>query len=334
MHWNVESLQMRLKQVLDLKGWHKRNLAVGYGTRDKIVLKQSARGKVYYLAKSYDKDIGELRSEVCASAIGRLLGFPVQTTWLCKIPQHNSLGLKHSHGVLIQLNVRRQRDTRRGQFREDLKHGAALISLVHKRFSSLKDEKARRTRYTLDLVVAAIRNYVRNHPGSEKIWDQFFQLLAFDALIGGTDRHYNNWGVLEKADNGAFLRLAPAFDNGVSLMWKLEEYRGQFLRDLHQKNFPRRAASMFKKRGGGKYTLFTVLEALHKKGDYKTSTVAHDLLARLRTVREHQIRWMLLKNVPQSAEFKTSKEELQVVSLYANARLSLLIETLAKITSS
>ena len=53
-----------------------RKISVGYGIRDKTVLKQSKMGKVYFIAKTYDKDIGELRSEVCASNIGRLFSFP------------------------------------------------------------------------------------------------------------------------------------------------------------------------------------------------------------------------------------------------------------------
>src|SRR3989338_8585272 len=113
---------MKLNQVINLRDWHERKLQVGYGTRDKAVLKRTKRGKIYFLAKTYDKDIGELRSEVCASTIGRLFRFPVQTTWLCNIPQHKRLKLKHSKGVLIMLEVRRQKDSRRGQFREDLIH--------------------------------------------------------------------------------------------------------------------------------------------------------------------------------------------------------------------
>src|SRR3989344_9579338 len=208
-------------------GGHKRKLTVGYvghGTRDKIVLKQTVMGKVYFLAKTYDKDIGELRSEVCASNIGRLFGFPVQKTWLCKIPQHRELGLRHLLGVVIQLDVRRQKDTRRNQFREDLIHGAEMISLIDPKFASLKNLKEKRKVYTLKIVIDSIKNYVSQNSGSEILWDQFFELLAFDALIGGTDRHYYNWGVLEKADTGEFIRLAPAFDNGISLMWKMEEY--------------------------------------------------------------------------------------------------------------
>lgn len=39
--------------------------------------------------------------------------------------------------------------------------------------------------------------------------------LLFDALIGNTDRHQDNWGLLWTADGQA--RMAPVFDNGTSL---------------------------------------------------------------------------------------------------------------------
>lgn len=39
--------------------------------------------------------------------------------------------------------------------------------------------------------------------------------LLFDAIIGNTDRHQDNWGLLWTA--GGMARMAPAFDNGTSL---------------------------------------------------------------------------------------------------------------------
>ncbi|GEM_PF-2119770 len=323
---------MKLNQVVLLKDWHQRNIDnVGFGTRDKIVLKQSKKGRVYFLAKTYDKDIGELRSEVCASNIGRLFGFPVQKTWLCKIPQYKSLKLRHSVGVLIQLDVRRQKETRRGRFREDLLHGAEIISLVDKKFASLRNLKEKRRVYTLNVVVDSIRNYVSRHTGSDKLWDQFFELLVFDALIGGTDRHYYNWGVLAKADTGEFIRLAPAFDNGISLMWKMEEYRPQFMRDLMTRDFPRKAESMFKKINGGKYSLFDVLSELYKIGDYRRSNVVQEILARIEKVRESRIKSVVLNNIPKSTQFKTNNDELGLICLYVKIRLVLLKQTLRKL---
>lgn len=322
---------MILNKVINLNNWQRRNLNVGYGTRDKVVVKQTKKGKVYFLAKSYDKDIGELRSEVCSSNIGRLFNFSVQRTWLCKIPQYRVFKLKHPLGVLIQLDVRRQRDTRRGQFREDLKHGSALISLVSKDFLDLKNETERRKAYTLELVVNSIRNYAKNHSGSEIIWKQFFDLLSFDALIGGTDRHYNNWGVLEKADDGSFLRLAPAFDNGISLMWLMDTYRPIFMKDLWTRNFPNRARSMFKKVGGGNFTLFEVLDELYKLGDYRHTGIANELLQRLNAVDQSRIKSAAISNVPRRVGFKTELRELGLVCEYVKVRLAILKQTLARI---
>lgn len=325
---------MKLNQIIILKNWHQRNIYnVGYGTRDKTVLKRSKKGRVYFLAKTYDKDIGELRSEVCASNIGRLFGFPVQKTWLCKIPDYKSLKLKHPVGVLIQLDVRRQRETRRGRFREDLLHGAEIISLVNKKFAGLRNLKEKRRVYTLKVVVDSIRSYVKNHPNSNKLWDQFFELLAFDALIGGTDRHYYNWGVLEKADTGEFIRLAPAFDNGISLMWKMEEYRPQLMKDLMTRNFPRKAESMFKKIDGGKYSLYEVLGKLYEIGDYRESNIVQEILDRIEKVKDSRIKSVILNNVPERAQFKTKNNQLGLICEYVKIRLDLLKQTLRQLNT-
>ncbi len=47
------------------------------------------------------------------------------------------------------------------------------------------------------------------------------ETLAFDTLIGNTDRHSENWGFLIRwgADGRPSYELAPAFDNGSSLGW-------------------------------------------------------------------------------------------------------------------
>lgn len=57
-------------------------------------------------------------------------------------------------------------------------------------------------------------------------------LVAFDTLIGNTDRHTQNWGILLDTDNVA--RMAPVFDNGTSLGYmqpegKLGTFRGDKL---------------------------------------------------------------------------------------------------------
>ncbi|MBP7334930.1 HipA domain-containing protein [Niveispirillum sp.] len=56
-----------------------------------------------------------------------------------------------------------------------------------------------------------------------EIW--WAQILAFDALIGNTDRHPENWGFLvnQCTDGTQSFRFAPAFDNGTSLGYEQSE---------------------------------------------------------------------------------------------------------------
>lgn len=55
---------------------------------------------------------------------------------------------------------------------------------------------------------------------AEFSWRQWWvDALLFDALIGNTDRHQDNWGLLATsiADKKFNLRMSPLFDNGTSL---------------------------------------------------------------------------------------------------------------------
>lgn len=51
--------------------------------------------------------------------------------------------------------------------------------------------------------------------GIEGAVDWWARVIAFDALIGNTDRHSQNWGFLVDQDGAR--RMAPMFDNGTSL---------------------------------------------------------------------------------------------------------------------
>jgi hypothetical protein len=58
-------------------------------------------------------------------------------------------------------------------------------------------------------------------------WFYWAKMLLFDALIGNTDRHQDNWGVLWRSDDEGNLvpKFAPAFDNGTSLAHEIMENR-------------------------------------------------------------------------------------------------------------
>ena len=61
--------------------------------------------------------------------------------------------------------------------------------------------------------------------------NQFAEYLILDALIGNTDRHHENWGVL-MADEGRQRKLAPSFDHASSLGRDIaDEARGRRLQE-------------------------------------------------------------------------------------------------------
>jgi hypothetical protein len=64
-------------------------------------------------------------------------------------------------------------------------------------------------------------------------WPHWISILVFDAIIGNTDRHQDNWGVLwrRNAQDIMIPRFSPAFDNGTSLLHEILERNLSKFRD-------------------------------------------------------------------------------------------------------
>lgn len=60
-----------------------------------------------------------------------------------------------------------------------------------------------------------IKALVRNAGLTNNRFEWLADMALFDALIGNTDRHQENWGVVYQEDGKS--RLSPLFDNGTSL---------------------------------------------------------------------------------------------------------------------
>ena len=80
-------------------------------------------------------------------------------------------------------------------------------------------DRDRGTRHNLEDIRVLMQALLSNF-GGDISWRQWWvDALLFDALIGNTDRHQDNWGVIFVPDpeKGLRIRMPPYFDNGTSL---------------------------------------------------------------------------------------------------------------------
>ncbi len=158
-----------------------------------------------WLFKEARESTGEDWAEKVASEIARLLGLPTHHAELavwegkrgCAVRSFitsNQSVLVHGNELLGGLITGYDRDKERGQADHTFDN---IVSVLERLFPT---EKARRT--------AALR---------------MVGYLVFDALVGNTDRHHQNWGVLlerrtQPGRRPAFvMQLAPTFDHASSL---------------------------------------------------------------------------------------------------------------------
>lgn len=94
--------------------------------------------------------------------------------------------------------------------------GGDLMQLLIEDYDREKGRK-----HNLETIIRLSRIMARAG-GLTHDWVEYWGLcLSFDALIGNTDRHQENWGLIVEGD-GKSVRFTPYFDNGTSLGHELQ----------------------------------------------------------------------------------------------------------------
>lgn len=106
--------------------------------------------------------------------------------------------------------------------RRSLVHGNEVIA---GRVTGYDPERKRRTSdHTWERISEAIRAVCGGH--CETDMKQFAGYVVLDALVGNTDRHHENWGLLRRERSGRTdYRLAPSFDHASSLGREMQDPR-------------------------------------------------------------------------------------------------------------
>lgn len=270
------------------------------GTKLKFWL-MDARTRKLWLFKYGRKTTGEDWSEKIAAEVAEALEIPHAVT---------ELGVCEGCRGILSLDF-----TEQGS-RGSLVHGNELLAAIISNYP--KDQKFRASQHTVANIVRAIDLPDVGVPpgvpaGIATPVDLFLGYLMLDALIGNTDRHHENWGLLVKAapDSLGHAELAPTFDHASSLGRELsEDAKQNWLTGSHGKDI-----GIYARRGRARSAVYassddprplTTLDAFLSLAKMRPSAYAtwRDRLAMLLDDRLYEI----VHRVPKEFMSPVSKE--------------------------
>ncbi len=111
-----------------------------------------------------------------------------------------------------------------------LHHGNEILALT---MAYDRNKQFGQSDHTLDNVFRALKMAFVEPAAAERAKREFAAYVVLDAVIGNTDRHHENWGLLvETTEKGPRGFLSPTFDHASSLGRELrDEKRAVRLRD-------------------------------------------------------------------------------------------------------
>lgn len=171
----------------------------------------------HWLFKYNRPNTGEDWSEKITSEIAELIGLPHAIVELAEYEDKRGIITKDfterkTKGVLV--------------------HGNEILTAIDSDYPARRFRKV--SQHSIDKIIEVLSDeFIQlpsGYPFSSNIdnaIDLFLGHLLLDALVGNTDRHHENWGVLvRREDSGKLcIELAPTFDHASSLGRELEETR-------------------------------------------------------------------------------------------------------------
>lgn len=173
-----------------------------------------------WLFKEARANTGEDWAEKIASEIAHLLGLPTHHAELAVWEGKRGCAVKSflpsNQSILV--------------------HGNELLGGLITGYDKHKERG--QSDHTFDNIVEVIEKLFHSEKARQAAASRMIGYLVFDALVGNTDRHHQNWGVLAelrpRPDQRPAIRLqlAPTFDHGSSLGRELtDEARLRHLRE-------------------------------------------------------------------------------------------------------
>jgi len=164
----------------DISGWHKNVHYSTGGSRSKYITLHPDTSEEYFFKGSKETPFGEIRfptefwSEIVSSKIGQFLGFPMLDYNIAYDSYH-----KQRIGCISKSMV----DNSINQLVE----GKSYLTGFDERYNAEKDKKG----YTFQFIQGALKKSDFEH-----YINNIIEIIIFDSIIGNSDRHQENWGII------------------------------------------------------------------------------------------------------------------------------------------
>lgn len=164
-----------MAEYIDITNWNEKQYFNTKGTRNKCVVSNPNDDSIYFFKTSMKKEGKDYKpefwSEIIASEIGNVLGFNVLEYNIAK------------HGDEVGCISK----TMNGE-NECLTEGINLLTGYDNTYDP--DSKESYSAYTFHFIKSAIDSFSFNNI------EDIIKMIIFDAIIGNSDRHQENWGFI------------------------------------------------------------------------------------------------------------------------------------------
>lgn len=166
-----------MAKLYNISEWNEQSWWNTGGTRDKKIYLNPIDGELYYFKQSFKKGQRDYKhefwSEIIASEVGALLGFNI-------LPYH--IAIRGSVVGCISKSMINQAS-------EELIEGGKYLQAFDNTFNP--ENIKLRNQYNFDLILNALISFKK-----EKHLKELVETIVFDAFIGNSDRHQENWAII------------------------------------------------------------------------------------------------------------------------------------------
>lgn len=199
-----EDMWQHLDQAIDIADWQRDEELTQYpeGARDKVLLYCPdpapygflKAGHQYFFKLSSSRYPEQFWMEIFAYILSIKMGIEVPPAFVAYDSN------KNKSGALIEWFLK--------STSEKYIAGGDYCQRYFQNFDRKKGAQ-----HNFEMIVQIFSDLER-HDKLKNDWKVFWaKALVFDALIGNTDRHQDNWGIIKNSE----IRIAPVFDNGTSM---------------------------------------------------------------------------------------------------------------------